>query len=394
MSHRFALASAVVALASCLTASSLPASGDDLAGAQESQQAGAQIEVCFVLDTTGSMSGLIEGAKAKIWSIANQMIAAKPTPRLKIALVGYRDRGDEYVTKVYDLSDDIDAVYARLREFQAAGGGDTPESVNQALHEAVHRIGWSSSRDVLKIIFLVGDCPPHMDYSGDIKYTETCQAAVKKDLIINTIQCGSHAETTLIWQDIARLAEGKYVAIGQTGDMQVLATPMDAELAELNVAIGKTLIPFGGSELREGVARKQLAAECATPATVADRLAYNAAVGRTVQGAGELVDALRAGMVKLEEVPEKDLPPELQRLTLRERAAFVQQKAEERQKLQQRVDELLRQRQTYIDTQLRKLSATGQGNGFDAQVAQLLREQAGKKGIRYLQPDAGETVKP
>src|SRR5439155_9498717 len=39
-----------------------------------------RIEVCFVLDTTGSMTGLIEGAKQKIWSIANEMTGARPTP--------------------------------------------------------------------------------------------------------------------------------------------------------------------------------------------------------------------------------------------------------------------------------------------------------------------------
>ena len=58
-----------------------------------------RIEVCFVLDTTGSMGGLIEGAKQKIWSIANEMISAKPTPELRLGLVAYRDRGDEYVTQ-------------------------------------------------------------------------------------------------------------------------------------------------------------------------------------------------------------------------------------------------------------------------------------------------------
>src|SRR5512140_2961024 len=86
-----------------------------------------RIEVCFVLDTTGSMGGLIEGAKQKIWSIANEMISAKPTPEIRIGLVPYRDRGDEYVTKTFDLTNDIDAVYATLRTFQAAGGGDEPE---------------------------------------------------------------------------------------------------------------------------------------------------------------------------------------------------------------------------------------------------------------------------
>src|SRR6476646_9540468 len=91
-----------------------------------------RIEVCFVLDTTGSMSGLIEGAKQKIWSIANEMISAKPTPDIKFGLVGYRDRGDEYVTKIFNLTDDVDDIYAHLQSFRAAGGGDTPESVNEA----------------------------------------------------------------------------------------------------------------------------------------------------------------------------------------------------------------------------------------------------------------------
>jgi hypothetical protein len=101
------------------------------------------MEVCFVLDTTGSMSGLIEGAKQKIWSIANAMVSAKPTPELRLGLIAYRDRGDEYVIKRFDLTNDIDAVYGQLQSFQAAGGGDTPESVNEALHSAVHETSWS-----------------------------------------------------------------------------------------------------------------------------------------------------------------------------------------------------------------------------------------------------------
>ena len=152
----------------------------------EAKPAKPRMEVCFVLDTTGSMSGLIEGAKQKIWSIANEMVSTKPTPELRLGLVAYRDRGDEYVFKTFDLTNDIDAVYANLKTFSANGGGDTPESVNEALQQAVAKMSWSSDRSVLKIIFLVGDAPPHMDYAGAPKYPEICQAAMKKDLIINT----------------------------------------------------------------------------------------------------------------------------------------------------------------------------------------------------------------
>mgnify|MGYP002700656316 CR=1 FL=1 len=101
------------------------------------------IDVVFVLDTTGSMGGLIQAAKEKIWSIASTMASAQNAPVVRIGLVAYRDRGDAYVTKVVDLSDDLDSVYASLMDFQAGGGGDTPESVNKGLHDAVYRVSWN-----------------------------------------------------------------------------------------------------------------------------------------------------------------------------------------------------------------------------------------------------------
>src|SRR5438552_12164021 len=106
-------------------------SGGDNAKKQDKPQ----VEVVFCLDTTGSMGGLIDAAKQKIWSICNQIAGGKPTPQLKVGLVAYRDRGDEYVTKVTDLTDDLDAIHTQLMGFRAAGGGDFPESVNQALPE-------------------------------------------------------------------------------------------------------------------------------------------------------------------------------------------------------------------------------------------------------------------
>jgi hypothetical protein len=69
-----------------------------------------RVEVAFVLDTTGSMGGLIEGAKRKIWLVARRIGEGQPRPDLRIALVAYRDRGDQYVTRVHDFTGDMDAV--------------------------------------------------------------------------------------------------------------------------------------------------------------------------------------------------------------------------------------------------------------------------------------------
>jgi len=171
----------------------------------------------FCLDTTGSMGGLIEGAKQKIWSISNQIASGKPTPDLKIGLVAYRDKGDAYITQVHDLTADLDAVHAKLKTFQAQGGGDIPEHVNQALFDSVHKVKWSEDNKTMKIIFLVGDAPPHMDYTDDVKYPVTCKAAVEKGIIINTVQCGNDADCTKIWKDIGEKGKGSSVAIPQDG---------------------------------------------------------------------------------------------------------------------------------------------------------------------------------
>lgn len=381
--HRFVRRLAnVVVLVVGLTGGSVSAQ-EVASSATERPAVPPRIEVCFVLDTTGSMGGLIEGAKAKIWSIANQMIAAKPAPRLKVALIGYRDRGDEYVTKVFDLTEDIDAVYANLQKFTANGGGDMPESVNQALEDAVEKIGWSAERDVLKIVFLVGDSPPHMDYADDVKHPDVCQRAVQKDLIINTVQCGGNTETTTVWQEIAARSEGSFVAIGQTGDMQVISTPVDKDLAELNVAIGATLVPYGHAAQRHLVAAKQAASEAASAPAAADRLAYNVASGRGVQGVGDLVDDIKDGKVTLASLKPEDLPADLQNLTVEQQREFLRQKAEKRQQLQAQVGELLKRRQVFIDAELQKLLQSGKGNAFDVQVGRMIHEQARRKGIDY-----------
>ncbi|MEM6980893.1 MAG: vWA domain-containing protein, partial [Planctomycetota bacterium] len=219
----------------------------DKAASNRSDTKPPQIEVCFVLDTTGSMGGLIQGAKDKIWSIATEMIQADPKPQIRFGLIGYRDRGDDYVTKRFDLTEDIDSIYGKLTAFKAAGGGDGPESVNQALSESVRTMDWTENSDVLKIIFLVGDAPPHMDYD-EVKYPKTCRKAKKKQLIINTIQCGQMAGTAEVWQSIAQSAGGEYAAILQSGGTVALHTPHDRRIADLNMQLNATICVYGSAK--------------------------------------------------------------------------------------------------------------------------------------------------
>jgi hypothetical protein len=344
-----------------------------------------RIEVSFVLDTTGSMGRLISGAKQKVWTIARQMVAGRPTPAIKLGLIGYRDRGDEYVTKVYDLTDDLDAVYGHLMAFQAGGGGDNPESVNQALNEAVTKISWSKNPGTLKIIFLVGDAPPHMDYPDDVKYPETITLAKAAGITIITVQCGTYAPTTTTWKDIAALAGGGFVQIDQSGGMTATSTPVDAELMRVGAELNRTVVPYGNAARQSEVQTKGALAAAAS----ADRLVYlnvdRADFGAkvVVTGEGELVWDVVNRKVKLEEIPDSDLPAQLQPLTLQARKDFVDQQFSKRKELQVKVDELATQRDKFVKAEMEKLTAAGFADSFDAKVAEMIQDQAKRVGIQY-----------
>jgi len=344
-----------------------------------------RIEVAFVLDTTGSMTGLIEGAKRKIWTIARQMVGGRPTPAIKLGLIAYRDRGDEYVTRIFDLTDDIDAVYVYLMEFRAQAGGDNPESVNQALNEAVTRLSWDKNPGTLRIVFLVGDAPPHMDYLDDVKYPDTLALAARAGILINTIQCGGSPATTAVWQEIASRAGGAYVQIDQSGGMRAIATPVDADLARLSGELSRTVVPYGKATTQSEVRSKMAAAERADADRAVflnvDRAEFGAKV--VVTGEGELIWDVVNRKVKLEDIPESDLPVSMQKMNPQERSTFVAEQFAKRKELQVKVDELATRRDALIKNEMEKLATEGKGDSFDAKVAEIIQAQALSRGIKY-----------
>ncbi len=343
-----------------------------------------RVEVAFVLDTTGSMSGLLEGAKQKIWSIAGRIANGQPRPDVRMALVAYRDRGDAYVTLRTDLTDDIDRVYARLRELSADGGGDGPESVNQALNEAVTRLGWSSGPNVYRVIFLVGDAPPHMDYANDVQYPDTLRTAQRKGIVVNTVQCGMMQDTTPVWQAIARAGEGRYVAIAQDGGMVVTATPFDEELARVNRSLSATVVPWGRAEEQAELVAKAEGALAAPAPAAAERLAFlEKSGGRANLGRRDLVDAVKDGAVDAKNVPASELPPELKALTPEAREAWVKRKIEQREALHREVRALAEKRDAWLHDDAQRRKAAGGGDGFDEAVLEAIRAQAARHGLAY-----------
>lgn len=112
-------------------------------------------------------------------------------------------------------------------------------------------------------------------------------------------------------------------------------------------------------------------------------MSYNASSGKTVQGRGELLDALKEGSVKLEEVKKADLPAEYQKLDAAELEAKVAAKQQERAELQAQIAKLTQQREQFIAAERKRLAAAGPADSFDQKVAETIHAQAARKGISY-----------
>lgn len=338
-----------------------------------------RIEIAFVLDTTGSMSGLIDGAKRRVWGIADAVRKLHPDAEIRIGLVAYRDRGDAYVTDKWDLSTDIHAVYGKLLDHRAQGGGDWAESVNEALAVAVGKLGWTAGEDTRRLIFLVGDAPPHMDYPQDVPFTDTLKIAAEKGIVVDALQCGAAPDTELAWKTIAQLGRGRYAQIPQSGGVVQISTPWDDEILQIQIRLNKTIVPYG-SQRRQTEVKEKAARAAAAPAPAAsDMASYNLRASaaseraKVVTGEGDLVADVLGAKIEAGKVKREDLPEEYQKLSPADLEAAMKTKASERTKLQSELGALVAKRDAAVAAE--RMKQISGGDGFDRVVEDMLREQ-------------------
>lgn len=345
------------------------------------------IDAVFVLDTTGSMSGLIQTAKEKIWSIASTMASAQPTPLIRIGLVAFRDRGDSYVVKTVDLSQDLDSVYAELMQFSAGGGGDGPESVNAALDAAVNQMSWSEAKQAYRVIFLVGDSPPHMDYQDESRYPEILAAARQRDIVVNAIQCGTQAATVAPWTRIAELGAGRYFQVEQAGGAVSMNTPFDADIAALSARLDGTRLFYGSRDEREVLEEKAAVADsisaAAPSAAKAQRGLYNiSATGRrNLLGEQELVAAVSSGEIELDDIAVDELPEALRDMDTSERARHVADLTRERELVEAEMRLLAERRQRWVKEAIQEQG--GASDSLEQKLYDTIATQAGEAGFDY-----------
>ena len=346
-----------------------------------------KIEVVFVLDTTSSMNGMIQAAKDRIYSIATTMASAQPAPEIKMGLVAFRDRGDAYVTQITDLSSDLDSMYGKLMSVRAEGGGDGPESVNQALYAAVHGISWSQDPNAYRVVFLVGDAPPHMDYPGEVRFPATVAVAKSKGIIVNTIQCGQDRHTRQTWEQIASLSEGDYFNVDQNGSAIAIATPFDAGIAKLSDALDDTRLYYGSAsdkakQRAKIVAFGRLKAD-APVAALANRAMFNMSISgeKNFLGENELVDEVATGRVDLADIEEAELPASLLLMSPAEREPAVKAQVAKRSELRTQMKELAQKRESFLEEKVAEIDDADES--LDRKIYDTVRVQGAAKGFEY-----------
>ena len=270
----------------------------------------------------------------------------------------------------------MDAVYAELLAYEAGGGGDTPEHVGRGLDEALNNMQWSGGQDTLRLVFLVGDAPPHDDYQ-DASTATLANLAGQRGIIINTVQCGVADDTEAAWRRIAAAAGGEFTRIAQDGGVVTVATPFDERLAQLNGELAATVLSWGSADAKRAAQVKYGNRMSMSTSNAAEAASYSAKAAR--MNDEDLLGTLDEGKA-LADIPHDQLPEVLQGLS----AAAQQQHIDDMRGKRSRVNEAIRavsaERDAYLRDNERKAGADG---GFDGKVTDTLRRQAAAIGVVY-----------
>ena len=344
-------------------------------------EARRDLDLVIALDVSGSMEGLIDSAKQRLWDIANELAQARPTPSLRVAVVSYGrpSYGEQQGFVRIDLpfTADLDAVNATLFAFRTDGGD---EYVARAIQASLDTLQWSEAGDALRVMFVAGNESAEQDPRLTLEMAAT--AAARRGVVVNAIYCGGDGDADAAgWRRVATSTNGLYASIDQHAAAHAsIATPFDDELAALNDELNATYLAYGtaGERGRANQLAQDSNALAMSPAAAASRAVAKASA--LYRAEWDLVDALQRG-VAVAAIPTADLPAELEALAPGEREAYVQAKAERRLVLQRQVGELAAERSRYLEEQ-RRQSASG-GAGLDEAIVEGVRAIAATKGFAF-----------
>lgn len=342
------------------------------------------VQIAVLLDTSSSMSGLIEQAKTQLWKLVNEFITAKQdgkTPIVQVALYEYGKsslRAEEnWIRQIQPLTRDLDKISEDLFALTTNGGD---EYCGAVIQRATQDLAWDTNPKVYKAIFIAGNEP---FTQGPIDSKKSCQNAIAKGIIVNTIHCGSESQGIAgNWNQGALLADGKYLVIDQNQAIVHIEAPQDKEIVKLNEELNKTYISYGSkaaeSKMRQSMQDSNAAAKAESGAQV--QRVISKASANYCNTAWDLVDACKQKDFDITKVKEADLPEEMKKMSVDERKAYLATKTAEREEIQKKVLTLNKEREAYVATKRKESAKT---DTLDTAMVKALRTQAEKKGIAW-----------
>lgn len=177
------------------------------------------LDIVFVFDTTGSMGEEIERLKRTIEIINLNLSSIQGKPLVRFGMVLYKDRGDEYITKVVPLTANLNEFQSALNEVEADGGGDLEEDLQSALNDTLFRIQWGNT--AIRMGFIITDAPPHLDYGQTFTYVHAAKSAREKGVKLFSVGTGGlDIRGEYVLRQISQYTRGKYIFLtyGEKGE--------------------------------------------------------------------------------------------------------------------------------------------------------------------------------
>jgi len=378
-------------LARTLAALALAAPATLAFGADGSERRDVDLAIC--LDTSGSMDGLIDAARQKIWTIVNDLALAKPSPHLHVALLTYGNDGHPaevgWVRIDSPFTEDLDSISQQLFALTTNGG---TEYVARVLQTAAG-LEWSRDPQALKLVVVAGNESAEQDQK--VNFRDVCKQLIEKGIVVDSIYCGNPADDLApAWREVAQRADGQFAAIDQQNGTVTIATPFDAELATLSAAINETYVWFGkaGAEACENQKAQDSNAAGANSSAAAGRAMTKA--GCAYVARNDLVDAVKGGKVKLEEVKKEELPEKMKEMTLEQKQKLLDDAGAKRGEIAKKIQALAPKREAFVAEELQRQQKDDK-QSFERAVRDAVRKQAEAKGFAFpkdpVEKAAGET---
>lgn len=338
-----------------------------------------KIQVAILLDVSNSMDGLIDQAKAQLWTMVNTLGRVhcdnKANPKIEIALYEYgtprNDVHNGYIKQVNNFITDLDSLSENLFALTTNGGD---EYCGHVIFKSVQQLKWDANPNSYKVVFIAGN---ESFRQGSVSFTQACTEAKSKGVIVNTIYCGDRQQGIReYWNLVGECGNGSFSNINQDQKIDDIATPYDDEIFKLNEKLNTTYISYGArgqeffskqqkmDEANAGMSKK---AAIKRTETKSNSKVYNNA-------GWDLVDRAEINDAEIEKIDKKTLPDSLQNKTTAQLKVIVSEKKKERAAIQTKIIALNQQRQKFINDQ-KTSAATGTVATLETEVERIIKEQ-------------------